>query len=303
MTEAIVVQQSEEMSVEQLQTQVAKVQQVMKAVMKDGHHYGKIPGCGPKPTLLKPGAEKLGFTFRLAPTFTVETSMHQEGHREYMVTCVLTHINTGSVWGSGVGCCSTLEKQYRNVIPADVYNTVLKIAKKRAHVDAVITSLSVSDIFTQDIEEMGMDAVTATETPEQTVLTSDENIAARQTAVAERAGMLVFCPECGADAIIKGREEYGGGWLCFQKKGGCGAKWDNDPRIIEPHKKKANPIISEKQHFFLWDVVKEAGLENEDVDKIIKGFKYEASDEITQKDYDTILTRIEALAQLKTMKP
>ena len=36
MTEAIVVQQSEEMSIEQLQSQVVKVQQVMKAVMKVG---------------------------------------------------------------------------------------------------------------------------------------------------------------------------------------------------------------------------------------------------------------------------
>jgi len=41
------------------------------------------------------------------------------------------------------------------------------------------------------------------------------------------------CPECGKEAIIKGKEEYGGGWLCFVKKGGCGAKWsEKDPVII-----------------------------------------------------------------------
>lgn len=40
------------------------------------------------------------------------------------------------------------------------------------------------------------------------------------------------CPECGQAAIIKGREEYGGGFLCFRKKGGCGAKFnDRDERI------------------------------------------------------------------------
>ena len=33
------------------------------------------------------------------------------------------------------------------------------------------------------------------------------------------------CPQCGAESIIKGREEYGGGWVCFAKKGGCGAKF------------------------------------------------------------------------------
>lgn len=33
------------------------------------------------------------------------------------------------------------------------------------------------------------------------------------------------CPKCGVvGAIIKGKAEYGGGWLCFKKKKGCGAK-------------------------------------------------------------------------------
>jgi len=41
------------------------------------------------------------------------------------------------------------------------------------------------------------------------------------------------CPSCSKPAIIKGKEEYGGGWLCFAKKGGCGAKFgDKDPAII-----------------------------------------------------------------------
>lgn len=40
------------------------------------------------------------------------------------------------------------------------------------------------------------------------------------------------CPACGTEAIIKGREEYGGGWLCFKKLGGCGEKFaDGDPVI------------------------------------------------------------------------
>lgn len=41
------------------------------------------------------------------------------------------------------------------------------------------------------------------------------------------------CPACGkSGAIIKGKEEYGGGWVCFGKKGGCGAKFKaGDPTI------------------------------------------------------------------------
>jgi hypothetical protein len=40
------------------------------------------------------------------------------------------------------------------------------------------------------------------------------------------------CPKCGAQAIIRCKSEYGGGWLCFAKRGGCGAKYqDGDARI------------------------------------------------------------------------
>jgi len=41
------------------------------------------------------------------------------------------------------------------------------------------------------------------------------------------------CPTCGQAAIIKGKEEYGGGWLCFKKNGGCGAKFKDGDKAIE----------------------------------------------------------------------
>lgn len=41
------------------------------------------------------------------------------------------------------------------------------------------------------------------------------------------------CPKCDGKFIIKGKEEYGGGWLCFRKKGGCGAKWNDGAQVIE----------------------------------------------------------------------
>jgi hypothetical protein len=40
------------------------------------------------------------------------------------------------------------------------------------------------------------------------------------------------CPKCGSNAIIQGKAEYGGGWLCYQKKGGCGAKFKADDHEI-----------------------------------------------------------------------
>ncbi len=41
------------------------------------------------------------------------------------------------------------------------------------------------------------------------------------------------CPQCGKPAIIKGKAEYGGGWLCFKKKEGCGAKFKDGDDAIE----------------------------------------------------------------------
>ncbi len=42
-----------------------------------------------------------------------------------------------------------------------------------------------------------------------------------------------LCPECKQAAIIKGKEQFGGGWLCFKKKGGCGAKFLIGDPVIE----------------------------------------------------------------------
>jgi hypothetical protein len=53
------------------------------------------------------------------------------------------------------------------------------------------------------------------------------------------------CPQCGAAAIIKGKEQYGGGWLCWNKKGGCGAKFPDGDKGIErqPVGRIENPDI------------------------------------------------------------
>lgn len=47
----------------------------------------------------------------------------------------------------------TIDEKSENPDPADQYNTVLKMAKKRSLVDASITATGCSDIFTQDIDE------------------------------------------------------------------------------------------------------------------------------------------------------
>lgn len=193
---------STELSVEDVVKQAGKIQQLMTGLMKNDEHYGIIPGTK-KPTLYKAGAEKLCFTFRLIPSYDIKQIDMPNGHREYIITCTLTHQGSGAFMGQGVGSASTMESKYRyrgngfevteDPIPkdardrkaeyrkqgfgmkkidnewvwvqytddkqenpdiADCYNTILKMAKKRAHVDATITACAASDIFTQDLEDL-----------------------------------------------------------------------------------------------------------------------------------------------------
>lgn len=116
MENQLAVYETAPLSAQQIQSQVNLIQEVMKAVMKDGEHYGKIPGCGDKPSLLKPGAEKLMFTFRLVADPEVEvfdlyhSTIH--GHREYRVKVKISSMN-GTYMGGGIGSCSTMESKYR----------------------------------------------------------------------------------------------------------------------------------------------------------------------------------------------
>ena len=56
------------------------------------------------------------------------------------------------------------------------------------------------------------------------------------------------CPACGVAAIIKGCEEYGGGWVCFKKRGGCGAKFPDGDQTIEAQQvgRVFNPDIADQ---------------------------------------------------------
>ena len=159
--------ENETLSIAQLKERVVLVNKALNEIMIKDEHYGKIPGCGNKPTLLKAGTEKLCMLFRLSPSFEILVREMNEGHREYQVTTTLRHISTGDIWAQGVGCCSTMESKYIKQIPANIYNTVLKMAKKRSQADAVLTATGASDIFTQDIEDLVDNGVLKREMPKQ----------------------------------------------------------------------------------------------------------------------------------------
>ena len=69
----------------------------------------------------------------------------------------------------------------------------------------------------------------------------DDDGAAGSGHEAEKSERLPLpdCPKCGTNkSVIIGKPEYGGGYVCFGKKGGCGAKWQ-DPVA------KANEVAAE----------------------------------------------------------
>ena len=89
------------------------VMDIREKVLKPDVDYGAIIDGG-KPTLLKPGAEKLANAFKLAPKFNGLSVVEDwnTGLFFYRYECLLVHRETGEIWGSGIGSCSTQEEKY-----------------------------------------------------------------------------------------------------------------------------------------------------------------------------------------------
>lgn len=170
---------------------VSIMQSTIKGLLKEGHDFGLIPGCGDKPTLYKPGAEKILMAFGLTSEYELverTESFEGIGFFAYTVKCKLSH--NGAKITEGLGHANTKEPKwaykwvYENKIPdgfkkedlpkkenksrtGSTYftyridedangkaNTILKMAKKRAQIDAVLTVASLSELFTQDLEDL-----------------------------------------------------------------------------------------------------------------------------------------------------
>ncbi|WFD11984.1 hypothetical protein [Tepidibacter hydrothermalis] len=165
---------------------IGRFQAVVQQTLKSNHDYGTIPGTN-KPTLLKPGAEKILMLMGLTSVYnlTEKVQDYEKGFFAYTVKCELYKDNQKIT--EGLGHCNTKEDKYRwkwvkeadvpkeadkdylksktdrygnlkyrveNEDPYTLANTCLKMAKKRAQIDATLTVASLSEIFTQDIEDM-----------------------------------------------------------------------------------------------------------------------------------------------------
>lgn len=164
-------------------------QKILQKELKQGKDFGVIPTTT-KPTLLKPGAEKILMLLGISSEYELIENIqdYKNGIFAFTIKCIL--MKNGLKITEGVGCCSTKESKYayrwvyekelpvgtdrdslvkkefngpygkytkyrlENDDPYTLANTVLKMAKKRAQVDATLTVASLSEIFTQDMEDL-----------------------------------------------------------------------------------------------------------------------------------------------------
>lgn len=163
----------------ELVERLSMIREAMNTAMVENVDYGKVPGTD-KPTLLKPGSEKLGVLFQLDVQIKNEQAWGPGDHLTVTARATAYHAPTGARLGYGEGLCTTRERKY------------------------------------------------AYRKQERT------------------------CPACGAQAIIKGKAEYGGGWLCWKKKGGCNAKFADGAQEIESQEagEVENPDLPD-----LWNTV------------------------------------------------
>lgn len=133
---------------------IEELQTFVDDLMVKGVDYGIVDGFS-KPTLLKPGAEKLCDVFGFSKTVEVVNRIEQweTGIFAYEVKMILTRKDNGVIETEGLGSCNSKEAAFQQKNAYTIVNTVLKMAKKRALIDAVLSATRSSGIFTQDIED------------------------------------------------------------------------------------------------------------------------------------------------------
>ena len=176
----------EDINLDELKANIQKMNDLhvlIQTMLKKDYDYGVIPGTA-KPTLLKPGAEKICMLFGLTPKYEFLHNIEDYNNNFFCYSFKCSLSKGENVVAEGVGSCNSKEKKYRymlvnNLMPnyvgesekvQDKYgntkfrienieifnytNTILKMAKKRAFVDATLQVASLSEMFTQDVEDL-----------------------------------------------------------------------------------------------------------------------------------------------------
>lgn len=131
----------------------AALMEWIRAALVEGVDYGVIQTKrGPsKPNLWKPGAEKicgmLGVTVHFPTLHDYEqAALHGVEIKNIIIRSEIRDAS-GRVVADGVGA-RTLAQDYGDL------NKALKMAEKSAHIDATLRMAGLSEVFTQDLEDM-----------------------------------------------------------------------------------------------------------------------------------------------------
>ena len=138
---------------EQLRVRRDELEQAVHSLLKPEIDYTMVDER--RLCLLKPGAEKLCdyFGYIVQYDLVQSSASHVNEQAMYIVKAILTSWQTGEKVSEGLGLASSQESRYEGQSSMDVANTILKMAKKRAMVDAVISAVGGSFLFTQDLED------------------------------------------------------------------------------------------------------------------------------------------------------
>ena len=133
-----------------------------------------------KPSLFKPGAEKicgmLGVTVHYPTLHDYEqAALHGVDIKHVILRCEIRDAG-GRVVADGVGA-RTLSQDYGDL------NKALKMAEKSAHIDSALRMAGLSEVFTQDIEDMKGGGANEGK-PDSAVLAAGDEGAAAQAAPA-----------------------------------------------------------------------------------------------------------------------
>jgi len=138
---------------------------------------------------------------------------------------------------------------------ADSFNTILKMAKKRAHVDAVLTALSVSDMFTQDLEEIKQNQEMLDDVEEATVVETKDKPQPQAPPATPSGETFVNTPQAQS----------------------------RDERKITDGQVRRMMAIANKQKMPV-----------DEVDRLCLSYGYHSKSDIQRADYEDIVTEIEA---------
>lgn len=178
------------------------------AALVEGTDYGriKVGGKTSKPSLWKPGAEKicgmLGVTvhFPTMPDYE-QAVIHGVDLKQILLRCEI-HDAFGNKVAEGAGA-RALSKDSGDL------NKALKMAAKSAHIDATLRMAGLSEVFTQDLEDMTPSSVGHDEGEDRRPVEDDRPA-------------LIACPGCGQDGIIRSKYPRKGesilGWYCLKCK-------------------------------------------------------------------------------------